>query len=87
MQNSEARKRREEQTITESGDMSRARRQFIDDYAKWLNYGEQMGWVSQETCLTHDWVPLTDSEMEREEDGADDCLFVVRTQYWLAHEQ
>lgn len=49
-----------------------------DDFWEWLDHGQAKGWISKITCVTHDFVEMTDQEMEDYGDIDDPCIPVVR---------
>lgn len=55
---------------------------MTDDFHAWLLHGLSKRWISDVACATHDGTPMTDAEIndpERfEDEGFDDCAYVVR---------
>lgn len=47
-------------------------------YTQWIDFGIRQGFLSHSFCYSHGTIPMTDKEIEREEEGWDDCFFVAR---------
>ena len=47
-------------------------------FREWLETGTGKGWVSYGHCMTHDYVPMRQEEIEEEEAGGDPCIVVLR---------
>lgn len=48
------------------------------DFWEWLDYGKNKGWISEISCVVHDFVDLTDEEQEEYENFYEVCIPVVR---------
>lgn len=49
-----------------------------DDFWEWLDFGTEKGWISKISCVTHDFVEMTDEEAEEYQLTADNCIPTVR---------
>jgi hypothetical protein len=47
-------------------------------FDEWLAFGQSQKWCSGTICVTHEGVPMTDSEETEWEDGNDFCQHVLR---------
>jgi hypothetical protein len=50
----------------------------IDKLREWLDVGIANNFCTNLVCMMHDGVPMSDTEVEAEEEGLDPCVFVVR---------
>lgn len=44
----------------------------------WLNFGMNRKWISAPTCSTHEWLDMTEEELEEFDEGGDPCVTAVR---------
>ena len=47
-------------------------------FDEWLQYGLTQGWNGPPVCSVHDGIPTTLQEDAGWEQGADDCIHVIR---------
>jgi hypothetical protein len=47
-------------------------------FDEWLQYGLTQGWNGPPVCSVHDGIPTTAEEDAGWEQGADDCIYVLR---------
>jgi hypothetical protein len=47
-------------------------------FDEWLRYDIENGYCVEQTCNTHDGVPLTEYENAQFDEGFDPCVHVVR---------
>jgi hypothetical protein len=50
----------------------------IPSFEDWLALGVGLGYCTDQMCITHDWVVMTESEETRWLDGEEPCIHVVR---------
>jgi hypothetical protein len=50
----------------------------VKDFASWMEYGVDKGWVAPGVCMTHDLVPMHPEEAEVFEEGGDPCIPIIR---------
>jgi hypothetical protein len=48
------------------------------DFWDWLQFGIDLGWVSDGVCVTHDGLPSTEDEDDAWEQGYDPCQPAIR---------
>lgn len=48
------------------------------DFEEWLAYGHGKGWTGSPVCITHDGMPMTESEENELSDGDDPCIHGMR---------
>ena len=48
------------------------------DFDKWLRYGIDQGYCSEQVCSTHAGVPMSPTEDQLWDSGDDPCAHVVR---------
>ena len=44
----------------------------------WLNFGMKQNWISAPTCSTHEWLDMTEEELEEVDEGGDPCIIAIR---------
>lgn len=51
------------------------------NFAEWVAYGQDKGWIADDVYQTHDGVPMTEDESKEFDEGGDPCIPVLRV--WI----
>lgn len=44
----------------------------------WMEVGVTNGWATAPVCATHDGIPMTEHEVELNDEGDDICIHIIR---------
>jgi hypothetical protein len=47
-------------------------------FSIWLNFGVKRKWVTYPVCDTHEWLDMTEEELDQFDEGGDPCILAIR---------
>jgi hypothetical protein len=47
-------------------------------FSIWLNFGVKRKWVTYPVCDTHEWLDMTEEELDEFDEGGDPCILAIR---------